>query len=88
MKVAVSIPDDVLKRFDEYCKSSHMTRSGFLVWCAENYLNARESVSTMREMLSVLQPLVQQGVSGGELTEEQKKQLEAYSTVFDSFDMK
>jgi metal-responsive CopG/Arc/MetJ family transcriptional regulator len=62
-KVMISIPDQLLKRIDDYARSKRETRSGFLQRVAERELVSGD-VQRRKELEGLLHKVKLEGLSG------------------------
>lgn len=76
-KINISIDDGLLKRLDDYCDSSFMTRSGCIAMAVSQVLMADDVRRSLIEMTHTFKMIAERG----EVTEENLKQLEEFKML-------
>ena len=76
-KINFSIDDGLLKRLDDYCDSSYMTRSGFICMAINQALSAEDVRRSLVEMTNAFNMIAERG----EISEENKKTLEEFKVL-------
>jgi hypothetical protein len=71
-KVLISLPDDLLRRIDEYAKRSAETRSGFLQKLAEREI-AADNARRRKEFEELLGPPLPAGVDYQQMLREDRE---------------
>lgn len=75
MKLSISMPDELLKKLDDYADANYTTRSGAITMMVNSYLDSREMTKQLGAMTEMLQKL---NVRGELLSEDESKALEAF----------
>jgi oligoribonuclease (3'-5' exoribonuclease) len=70
-KVLISIPDDLLRRIDEYAQRTAETRSGFLQRLAESEL-AADDARRRKEFEKLLEPTLPPGTDAAQMIREER----------------
>lgn len=77
MRVNINVPDELVKRLDEYAKANYTSRSSVMCQACDQYLTAKMMTSLMSELLSVMKDIS----SKKELSEEDLKSLSEMEAV-------
>lgn len=72
MKMSISMPDELLKKLDDYADENYMTRSGAISMMVNNYLDSREITKNLQAMTDILRNIS----SGTGTTADEEKALE------------
>lgn len=71
MKVQISMPDELLKKLDDYADQNYTTRSGAITMMVNNYLVSRQLSVQMQQVTDALTKMA----AGGQLSEAEQQQL-------------
>lgn len=77
MKIQMSLNDDLVKRVDKFAKENYLSRSAVVSISLNQYLNANEMTTAIREMALSMRKIA----DTGEIDEETKKQLEDFERL-------
>lgn len=77
MKLNVSLNDELVEKIDNYADKNYMTRSGFIAFATNQYLNQVEIMNVMKEMNVALKKISEIN----EIDEESKKTLEMFEKL-------
>lgn len=72
MRINVTMPDDLIKRLDEYAHENHVSRSALICMSSSQFLMAHEVRGMLREIKNAMKSIAE----SKELTEEQLKQMD------------
>ena len=72
MRVNMSIPEELVRRLDDYARANHMSRSALTCFACSQFLMAHEIRATLSAVRSAMESIAETK----ELTEEQAKQME------------
>lgn len=77
MRVNINVPDELVKRLDEYAKANYSTRSTVMCQACDQYLNAKAMTTLMKQLLEVMQTIA----DNNECDEESLKQLQEMESL-------
>jgi metal-responsive CopG/Arc/MetJ family transcriptional regulator len=60
-KVNVTIPDELLKRVDDYADSNYTSRSGLITLATSEFLNAKEAMSMIKNLSLAIGKIAETG---------------------------
>ena len=81
MKVTITMPDELMKKVDDYADANYMSRSGFLAVAANQYLLTFEVSKAIVDMALATRKIADTGKVDHE-TIEQLEDFERLATLF------
>lgn len=79
MRVNLNIPDDLVKRLDEYAKSIYSSRSSVMCQACDQYLTAKAMTGLMKDMVAVMQKIAD---NNNETDEDSLKKIQELEEMF------
>ena len=77
IRVNMNVPEELLKRLDDYASSNYQTRSSVMCQACDQYLNAKQMQKLFTDMAATFEKLAQIE----NIDEESKKQLDEFERL-------
>lgn len=77
MRVNINIPDELLKRLDDYAKANYMSRSSVMCQACDQYLMAKAVTGLMQQLVEVMQKVADNNNECDEETLKHIQEMEA-----------
>ena len=77
IRVNMNVPEELLKRLDDYASSNYQTRSSVMCQACDQYLNAKQMQKLFADMAATFEKLAQIE----SIDEESKKQLDEFERL-------
>ena len=77
MRVNMNVPDELIKRLDEYSKANYLTRSAVMCQACDQYLTAQEVKKLFKQMTETMKRLADKN----EIDEQTKQEMEDFTRL-------
>lgn len=81
MRVNMNVPDELIKRLDEYSKANYLTRSAVMCQACDQYLTAQEVKKLFKQMTETMKRLAEKT----EIDEQTKQEMEDFTRLAKMF---